>query len=138
MVFTENRMSNSRRTRIAIFSLFMVGFIFPPSWVLCVEPSGEVHVEQARITCCASAAGSSGARFASTIDSDCEGCLDIAPSVDALRFARTKATVAGALIASSGVRNPLPTGGPARAVFYAPPHLPDPQLAHLSTTVILR
>ena len=130
----------TRRIRITILAFFALGIVFPPSWVLCMEPTGEVRVEYAGIECCDVATDPSAARAAMTRGTDdCDGCRDVAVSLPALRSTRMHTGPADALIATTA----MPAGLPpvlqlTRTTFRAAPRPTDPTLAILATTVILR
>jgi hypothetical protein len=133
-------MLNSRRTRLFAFALFASSIAFPPGWVLCMEPTGEVRVESAGIACCADEAAPSGDRAVTAPGpDDCDGCRDVAVSQSALRSTRSAADSPHAV--------PSPALVPAR--WLAPAHsvrgryrvtpLPrHPALAGVATTVLLR
>jgi hypothetical protein len=79
LVFQVEPMLNSRRILIALFAL---GLMFPPSWVLCVEASGEVRVESTTVACCEGEDTPDTTPATAVRDTeDCNDCRDVALSM---------------------------------------------------------
>ncbi|HEX5133146.1 MAG TPA: hypothetical protein VFX92_11760 [Candidatus Krumholzibacteria bacterium] len=131
-------MSPSRRIRSAIFVFLALGLVFPPSWVLCVEPTGEVHVEAPGTPCCATIGNpGGGTTLVPGGDDGCDGCQDIAPANQALRSTRSVMTAVSAPAPVAHVAHAL-LAATTRTSFRATTTPRDPGLALLSTTIILR
>lgn len=79
-------MLKSGRIRILAIVAFGLGLVFPPDWVLCVEPTGEVRVESAGVDCCDDDPAPAPERaLAPGGTGDCDGCQDVPVLLSAVR-----------------------------------------------------
>ena len=129
-------MLNSRRILITIFAL---GLMFPPSWVLCVEAGGEVRVERMVVECCDGEAGPGGAPIAAAPGAnDCGDCRDVAVPTSIHRSKRVQDDCAASFCATAPLVCLLPIQH-RETVRFPIAHRPSQEtLAALASVVILR